>query len=192
MALRCIRSTASRLSTLDLSAMPACATPLEAVSQAVSLCGRSVSARSFTASAPVVRRVGKKVATDTPLPYTHTTIPDEAKAAIVEAQYKIFGVVQGNGQRSGRKWLRQLLRGPKSKNWYGYSVRDLLPEYLTPAKEEISRSEEAMQRLGKSRIKGKVKPELMATVDQLKFESKIKEVSALAKPTEPNFGVHHF
>ena len=95
---------------------------------------------------------------------------------IEQAQYKIFGTVKGNGQRTGRKRLRQGLRGSTFKAWYGNHLNDLLPENLFPIKEDYYRMEVALQRLGKSRITGKIKQPLQSTVDQLTFEDALPDI----------------
>jgi len=111
------------------------------------------------------------------LPFSKTVPPPESVSAILQAQTTVFGVVHGNGQRSGRKRLRKSLIGPKYTMWYGYRARDILPEFLSPVKEEYFRDEEALQRLGKTRIKGKMLPQLKSVRDKLRFDEAFPEAS---------------
>ena len=112
-----------------------------------------------------------------PLSFSNTIPPNEAKNDILKAQTSVFGVVHGNGLRSGRKRLRKSLIGPKYTMWYGYRARDILPEFLSPVKEEFFRDEEALQRLGKTRIKGKMLPQLKSVRDKLRFDESFPEAS---------------
>lgn len=43
---------------------------------------------------------------------------------IAKAAFRVFGVVQGNGQSSGRKVLRQNLKGPTLADWYPPSMKE--------------------------------------------------------------------
>ena len=113
-----------------------------------------------------------------PLFFSNTILPNEAaNRDILKAQTSVFGIVHGNGLRSGRKRLRKSLIGPKYTMWYGYRARDILPEFLSPVKEEFFRDEEALQRLGKTRIKGKMLPQLKSVRDKLRFDESFPEAS---------------
>lgn len=111
------------------------------------------------------------------LPFSKTLPPAESVSSILQAQTTVFGVVHGNGLRSGRKRLRKSLVGPKYTMWYGYRARDILPEFLSPVKEEFFRDEEALQRLGKTRIKGKMLPQLKSVRDKLRFDESFPEAA---------------
>ena len=89
----------------------------------------------------------------------------------------VFGDVEGDGRRSGRKWLRRPLRGPAAANYYGLSFRDLAPNFTTAVKEDIFRYEQMLNRGGKTRITGKQKPFAKPLVDTMKFEEEIESVS---------------
>lgn len=102
--------------------------------------------------------------------------PAAAAQAIMDAQYKVFGMVQGNNLRSGRKRLRAQLRGPGVRAWYGLSFDELFPHWVTPIKEEYFRAEQALNRLGKSRIKGKMKPPKKSITELMAFEDAVPDI----------------
>lgn len=115
------------------------------------------------------------------LPLAHTLVDVSAAAAeeIAGARYRVFGDVTGNGKRSGRKWLRRRLRGPAARGWYGVEFKDMLPEMITPTKEHVLRFEQGLNRVGKTRITGKIKNPLKSLVETLRFEDAMEDVRAL-------------
>ena len=104
--------------------------------------------------------------------------PPAVLADVVEARREVFGVVAGNGRRSGRKWLRSVLRGPAIKAWYGLNFTDILPNFITAEKEEVFSNEQQLNRVGKTRITGKMKPFTKPLVDTMLFEEGLEEVRA--------------
>lgn len=96
---------------------------------------------------------------------------------VIVSRGLVFGDVEGDGRRSGRKWLRRPLRGPAAANYYGLSFRDLAPNFTTAVKEDIFRYEQMLNRGGKTRITGKQKPFAKPLVDTMKFEEEIQSVS---------------
>ena len=107
--------------------------------------------------------------------------PPAVLADVVEARREVFGVVAGNGRRSGRKWLRSVLRGPAIKAWYGLNFTDVLPNFITAEKEEVFSNEQQLNRVGKTRITGKMKPFTKPLVDTMLFEEGLEEVRAGGK-----------
>ena len=95
---------------------------------------------------------------------------------VVEARRQVFGEIPGNGKRSGRKWLRRCLRGPSIKSWYGVHFSDILPNFITDEKVEVFLNEQQLNRVGKSRITGKMKPYAKPLVDTMLFEETLDEV----------------
>lgn len=55
----------------------------------------------------------------------HYPIPISRSADIIEARRAIFGIVPGNGKRSGRKVLRRNLYGPAVRGYYPVTMADL-------------------------------------------------------------------
>lgn len=108
--------------------------------------------------------------------HTLVRVPGAASAGVAEAQSRVWGTVTGNGERSGRKWLRRKLRGPPARAWYGVSFRELLPNFITPLKEDFFRAEQALNRVGKTRITGKIKSPPKPLADTLAFEDALEEV----------------
>lgn len=100
---------------------------------------------------------------------------------VVEARRQVFGEIPGNGKRSGRKWLRRCLRGPSIKSWYGVHFSDILPNFITDEKVEVFLNEQQLNRVGKSRITGKMKPYAKPLVDTMLFEETLDEVSKLGR-----------
>lgn len=97
---------------------------------------------------------------------------DAAVAAIAETRREIFGVVQGNGERSGRKVLRERLKGPHVASWYPLGVHELGLQKLgvdDPVREQLYRKEQQDNRVGKTRMKGKLRPPTVAFVEQMKL-----------------------
>ena len=97
----------------------------------------------------------------------------EAAAAIVAARRDIFGYVQGNGLRSGRKILRKALQGPNIASYYPTPISDLPLEQLgiePPAREELFRDEQQRNRLGKTRIKGKMRGGTAQFQDKMRLQ----------------------
>jgi Mitochondrial ribosomal subunit S27 len=86
---------------------------------------------------------------------------DAATADVAEARRQIFGVVQGNNKRSGRKVLRSRMKGEGIKSWYPTNIDELKLDAVgiqsigRDAKYEL---ELEMKRMGKTRIKGKLRP----------------------------------
>lgn len=114
-----------------------------------------------------------------PLAENLITPPEAAAQAILAAKYNVWGEIQGTNERSGRKWLRQKLRGPHVRGWYGINFRDVFPEYITPIKEEMFEEEQSMHRFGKGGTSGKggkVKPPKKYMVDTMTFESNVEEI----------------
>lgn len=95
---------------------------------------------------------------------------------IVESRRAVFGDVAGNGRRSGRKWLRGTLRGPAIKAWYGLNFMDVLPNFITAEKEDVFNAEQQLNRVGKTKITGKMKPFSKPLVDQMLFDEGLEEV----------------
>lgn len=96
----------------------------------------------------------------------------EVKTAIEAARREIFGIVTGNGLRSGRKILRSHLKGPQIAGYYPPSIRDMPLEAIgieAPKREELYRKEEQMNRLGKTRIKGKMRGGTAEFQDKMRF-----------------------
>jgi len=83
-----------------------------------------------------------------------------AAEALLEARRSIFGMVQGDNQRSGRKVMRAKLAGATVKGWYEPKLTDFGLERVgveNPVREELFRAEEEKNRIGKTRIKGKMR-----------------------------------
>ena len=133
-----------------------------------------VSLPACTASQPVRHR-GKPPAPPS-LAHTRVLAPATAAADIQASRTLVFGDAVGNGRRSGRKWLRRPLRGPGIGSYYGVNFRDLLPSLITPEKEDLFRAEQALNRVGKTRITGKQKPFTKPLVDTMLFEEELDEV----------------
>lgn len=133
-----------------------------------------VSLPACTGAQPVHHR-GKPPAPPT-LAHTRVFTPAAAVADIQASRTLVFGDAVGNGRRSGRKWLRRPLRGPGIGSYYGVNFRDLLPSLITPEKEDLFRAEQALNRVGKTRITGKQKPFTKPLVDTMLFEEELDEV----------------
>lgn len=128
----------------------------------------------LTASQPVTHR-GKP---PRPAGFAHAqmVVPTEVADDVVLARGTVFGDVEGDGRRSGRKWLRRRLRGPAASSYYGLSFRDLAPNFITAEKEDVFRYEQMLNRGGKTRITGKQKPFVTPLVDTMKFEEDMQAV----------------
>lgn len=105
--------------------------------------------------------------------------PEDVTKVVQSAQTKVFGTAFPGNLRTGRKRLRAALKGPASKNWYGYTFDDILPEALTEMKEEYYRDEEQLNRLGKTRITGKMKNPLKSKVEVMQFDDMIEGVRSV-------------
>lgn len=102
-----------------------------------------------------------------------------AAAAILEARRQIFGHVPGDGTRSGRKALRQQLKGQVIKDWYHLRITDLPLHEIgleNPVREELYRKEEELNRIGKTRIKGKVRGPGEEFVREMKLQDATEEI----------------
>lgn len=102
-----------------------------------------------------------------------------AAAAILEARRQIFGHVPGDGTRSGRKAFRQKLKGQALKDWYHLRIEDLPLHEVgieNPAREELYRKEEELNRIGKTRIKGKVRGPTPDFVREMKLKDAEEEI----------------
>ena len=77
------------------------------------------------------------------LHFNHCTPPSaEAQADIIEARRKVFGIVEGNGLRSGRKVLRKNLYGATIRSYYPTMMSDLKMHKVgifPPKQEELFR-----------------------------------------------------
>jgi hypothetical protein len=104
----------------------------------------------------------------------------DVAALLRRAQSKVFGTDFGDHRRSGRKRLRSHLRGPSVKGYYGFNFDDVLPNAVTTMKEDFFRDEELLNRIGKTRIKGKMKEPLKDMVETMQFEDEVEDVSAPA------------
>ena len=111
--------------------------------------------------------------------FAHTQVQQSTSVVddVIVARGTVFGDVEGDGRRSGRKWLRRPLRGPAAANYYGLSFRDLAPNFITSVKENVFRYEQMLNRGGKTRITGKQKPFVKPLVDTMKFEEEMQSVS---------------
>lgn len=102
-----------------------------------------------------------------------------AAAAILEARRQIFGHVPGDGTRSGRKAFRQKLKGQVIKDWYHLRITDLPLHEIgleNPVREELYRKEEELNRIGKTRIKGKVRGPGEEFVREMKLADATEEI----------------
>lgn len=62
------------------------------------------------------------------------------RARIAAASFRVFGLSAGNGQRSGRKVVRQPIKGPALSGWYNYTMKELgAPEYVAVVDATLSR-----------------------------------------------------
>jgi Mitochondrial ribosomal subunit S27 len=94
------------------------------------------------------------------LPDTRMFAPTSAIDDILEARRAIFGIVQGNGQRTGRKVLRAKLSGGTLKSYYEPRLQDFGLERVgleNPVREELYLAEQEKNRIGKTRIKPKMR-----------------------------------
>ena len=76
------------------------------------LCHADMSAGVVSKAAKVVKAVGVN---------NSRVLADR----IAEARFKLFGQVEGGGQRSGRKIPRQALKGDSLDKWYPYTMKEL-------------------------------------------------------------------
>jgi len=79
---------------------------------------------------------------------------------VLASRRAVFGAVAGDGLRSGRKALRALSAGATLKGYYEPRLTELGLERVgveNPVREELFRAEEERNRLGKSRVKGKMR-----------------------------------
>jgi hypothetical protein len=150
---------------------------LQAPARASAASAASSDAAADASDAPPCPPPGRASSSASILPFARTRPSLEAREAIAEAQFRVWGTVRGNNLRSGRKRLRQALQGPSSKAWYGYRVQELLPEWVTPIRETYFRAEEGLQRLGKSRVAGRQLQPRKITADEIKIEDLIPDVS---------------
>lgn len=115
------------------------------------------------------------------LPFNRVAAPSaDAMAAIVEARRKVFGIVPVDNVRSGRKILRAKLKGPGIQAWYPDTMEDLgiykqgiLEEEF---REELFREEQLNNRLGKTRIKGKVRGPTQSFARHMRLEDVEEEL----------------
>lgn len=97
----------------------------------------------------------------------------EALAAVAVARRDIFGFVDGDNRRSGRKVLRRALIGPAVQRYRPVTFDALRVDRVglyAPAREELFRQEEVNQRLGKTRITGKMHGPPTSFVERMKLE----------------------
>jgi hypothetical protein len=113
-----------------------------------------------------------------------------ATEAILEARRVIFGAVQGNNQRSGRKALRATMSGRVLKEYYEPRLNELDLERVgveNPIREELFRAEEEKNRIGKTRIKGKMrggKPEFKTFMKLADAEEAMLEPIDIFAPSQ--------
>ncbi len=109
-----------------------------------------------------------------------------ALADVAAARRRIFGDEPGNGLRSGRKWLRRRLKGPAALSWYGVPYNDVFPaETGNSVNEDDYRLELILNRVGKSRMKGKMKHFKKPFLDNIKLEDAFAEVRPQLPPPPP-------
>ena len=120
---------------------------------------------------------------------TAGTIPTAAALAdVADARRRIFGDEPGNGLRSGRKVLRRTLRGPSSLSWYGVSFNEAFPtETGVFVNEDDYRLEVNLNRVGKSRMKGKMKHFKKPFLDSVRVDDALERVRARAAARPPPF-----
>jgi hypothetical protein len=109
-----------------------------------------------------------------------------ALADVADARRRIFGDEPGNGLRSGRKVLRRTLRGPSALSWYGASYNDVFPtETGVFVNEDDYRLEVNLNRVGKSRMKGKMKHFKKPFLDSVRLDDALERVRARARASPP-------
>eukprot|EP00929_Paragymnodinium_shiwhaense_P122931 TRINITY_DN96245_c0_g1_i1.p1 TRINITY_DN96245_c0_g1~~TRINITY_DN96245_c0_g1_i1.p1 ORF type:complete len:134 (+),score=17.76 TRINITY_DN96245_c0_g1_i1:28-402(+) len=93
------------------------------------------------------------------------------QARVKEAASRLFGTVQPQGNlRSGRKVLKRALKGPAVAQWYPYTLKEVnAPGYEDPIIEDFYREEQELNRVGKTRIEGKLKPIREEVIERIKF-----------------------
>lgn len=136
----------------------------------------SSAARHFRTGSVKLQQEAQKKAAVQPTQPPKPLSPEDVAKVVQTAQTKVFGTAFPGNLRTGRKRLRAILRGPASKNWYGYTFDDILPEALTEMKEDYYRDEEQLNRLGKTRITGKMKNPLKSKVEVMQFDDMIEGV----------------
>lgn len=126
---------------------------------AVRLSAQAASSRPFHSSA--VSAIKRKLRQqEGMLPDTRFFAPDAALDDILEARRAIFGIVQGTGQRTGRKVLRAKLSGGTLKSYYEPRLEEFNLERVgleNPVREELFQAEQEKNRIGKTRIKPKMR-----------------------------------
>ena len=122
---------------------------------------------------------------------TAGSLPTSAALAdVVDARRRIFGDEPGNGLRSGRKWLRRRLKGPAALSWYGVSYNDVFPQETgNSVNEDDYRLEMILNRVGKSRMKGKMKHFKKPFLDSIRLEDAFEVVGAVHAPPPPPFSL---
>lgn len=89
---------------------------------------------------------------------------------VIAARAKLFGQVEPGGLKAGRKVARQALKGPALDSWYPYTMKELkAPGYDEPAIEDLYRMEQELNRVGKTRAEGKIKPLRVDVVERIKI-----------------------
>ena len=97
----------------------------------------------------------------------------ECAKAIIDARSEIFGISPGNGLRSGRKILRRRLKGPQISTYYPTTISELPLTDVgvePPAREALFRTEQQLNRLGKSRLKGKMRGGTARFQDKMRLQ----------------------
>jgi hypothetical protein len=118
------------------------------------------------------------------LPVNHVFPPSaEASAAIIEAKRTVWGEVaaaEGGGERSGRKVLRQNLKGAALASYYPIDVLADLPitklGMENPAVEDLWRRGEERARVGESLRKGKSRGPNERFLNRMTLEDKQDEI----------------
>jgi hypothetical protein len=110
--------------------------------------------------------------------------------AIEAARREIFGIVPGNGLRSGRKILRSNLKGPMISGYYPPTMTDMPLEAIgiqNEAREALFLKEEMLNRVGKTRIKGKMRGGTAEFQDYMRF----REITVRALLPARALSAHH-